>query len=110
MNEYKMLMPVCDNSGAPVDYTVFLQDVLRIFGGYTLGPVCEGVWYDSAAQVTYTDEARALYIASRDAGSVAEMARRLCVVARQVCVYLRGPAGDVAFISGPAGEASNDAA
>ena len=55
--EYSVALPANKLNGE------FLSELHVFFGGYTLGPEHEGVWYDEKTRITHRDIMRPVYVA-----------------------------------------------
>lgn len=93
MGEYKILLV----AGKHEANQLFLVDCRRIFKGYTLGPLCEGVWVD-ADGLEYRDSVQPLYIATDDSGKLVKLVADYQQRTGEVCVYLRHPNGHVQLV------------
>jgi hypothetical protein len=61
--EWKILLPVNDNEGNSLaaERDGILGLIVKSYGGYTLGPVCEGAWVNDEGDIVI-DEMQPVYV------------------------------------------------
>jgi hypothetical protein len=103
MKEYKLMLPLADNGG--VDLSREISDIaaraVELFGGFTMGGSMLGAWRNPETSEVFFERVQPFYLASADDALVRRFAGEVCEATRQICIYLRNPAGDVEFISAP---------
>jgi hypothetical protein len=94
MGEFKVLLIASNPRNAN---GLFLTDCKRLFGGYTVGGDCKGVWVD-ADGVEHRDDVFPVYIATDDTASVVRLCSNYRRDSDEKCVYLKYPNGMVSLI------------
>lgn len=105
MREFRMILPVADNSGQSLEAEHrALQTLLcKHFGGYTatqaLGGWCPSPGVHQSEHVTVYDVACEWKNYAFEADTLRSLARNIAALAKQKTVYLRLPDGTVEFIA-----------
>ncbi len=93
LQEFKILVPVVE--GKESILVDLKSSALERFGGYTVGPPCEGAWKDSEGYYVY-DTVVPFYLATKNENDIYTFAREVIVNLKQEAVYIS--CGGVAHI------------
>lgn len=102
MREARMILPRKDNNGGSLTmvHAGLKRAICEAFGGFTALSV-EGGWKDDSGNL-YVEEGVAYDIAcetsEENENKLLTLAAKAAKDARQICVYLRLPSGEVRFV------------
>jgi hypothetical protein len=99
-----IILPTHDNAGASLgaEADALRNMLLDSFGGFTESDT-RGAWRDPATRKVYVEPSTRFDIACEDSArtrvALLDIARHMARVARQECIFLAYPSGEVDFIS-----------
>lgn len=110
MREARIILPVADNAGNPLDliHRRLARALCQTFGGATVAET-RGMWVSSSGKL-YDEPGRAYDVAMADTPENAAMLRAIAMTAGasagQEAVYVRFASGEVNIIDIPAADAA----